>query len=82
MIIHIKKRYWYYHENSDSIFTDTRENYRKMLGTSEGSFVHELGPVELGSKEEGERLLDEYANPGTYRFDKYLPPIHLDDLPF
>lgn len=57
MIIYIEKRYWYYHENSDSVFKATRKEYQAGLNTAEGSFVHEIGPVITGTKEEGDNLL-------------------------
>src|SRR4051812_21162537 len=57
VIIQIKKRYWYYHENSDSIFTGTREGY--LASGNEITFLHELGPVVTGSKEEGQTLFNE-----------------------
>ncbi len=80
MIIYIQKRYWFYHENSDYLFKDTRENYLIGLGTAEGSFVHFLGPVVDGNKEEGERLLDEYNDPDQYRSEYFS--VMKKDLPF
>ncbi len=57
MKVVIAKRYWYFHENSDCVFTATRKEHLAASGSAEFSFIHELGPVGTGTKEEGENFL-------------------------